>query len=89
MRELLFERFKNKIKDQEFMRTLNLMEDLDFATTNSFNIMYEYMNGDKLEDVSNQLAIVEDYNSGKGDPARVVARIERATKKRNQDKKHK
>ncbi|CAI2363209.1 unnamed protein product [Moneuplotes crassus] len=82
MRELLFERFKHKIQDQEFKKTLSLMESLDFATTNSLSIMYDYMKGDIDESIQNQLCIMEDYNSGKGDPSRVVARIERATKKK-------
>ncbi|CAI2362263.1 unnamed protein product [Moneuplotes crassus] len=80
MKILLFERFQNNIRRKEFCKTLSLMETLNFATTNSFKTMHDYMKEDHDQIIQNQLSIMEDYNTGKGDPSRIVARIERATK---------
>lgn len=68
----------------EFNDTLELMEKLDFAHTKSFSLVYDYMENDREENIKTELAVVNDYSTGKGDPSRVVAKIERATRKRRQ-----
>jgi len=82
LKDLKLESFKQSIKQRDFNNTLTVMEKLDFASTNSFSIMYDYMEKERQESIEGQLSIVKDYNSGKGDPSRAVARIERASKKR-------
>lgn len=57
------------------------MEKMDIAKTGSFKDIFEYLRLDRNQNVETEISVVRDYVSGKGDPSRVVARIERATRK--------
>jgi hypothetical protein len=82
IKELMLDHFRNSIKYNDFHNTLSMMEKLDYATTNSFSVMYDYMDEDRKDHIEGELAVVKDYQTGKGDPSRVVARIERAARKK-------
>ena len=79
---LLINQFKNTMAKKWFEDTLDIMERMDFAKTDTFNSIYQFFARDRDESILNEISVVRDYASGKLDPSSIVAKIERTTRKR-------
>lgn len=75
------EQFKTQVAANDFDKTLLMARSLDLTTTDAYNLVYDYMTNTFDDDTQTQLKVVREYNIGKADPTRIVAKLERQAKK--------
>ena len=62
------------------------MSNLDYATDKNLMLIYKNVLGSLQNETETTIQISKDYHSGKIDPARYVARMERSTVRNTQAK---
>eukprot|EP00347_Sterkiella_histriomuscorum_P021422 403334032 len=86
--KIVFDMLVQSIRDDEFLRTLDKLKEIDFAESVVLQTLFEYKLKDEhdQQDLANEVA--KEYHSGKLDPL-LALRIERKNKtKQNQLKKN-
>ena len=81
------DRFENEIKFRDFIKTLNIFEEIEYASDDLVKALYEYVKSAKESVVNDAIDVINSYHVGKIDPTSIVARLERETRKRSKGRK--
>ena len=76
------DRFDNEIKFREFLKTLHIFEELEYASDDLLKALYDYVKSSKESVTNDAIDVINSYHVGKIDPTSIVARLERETRKR-------
>jgi hypothetical protein len=79
MEKIIYDMLVQNIKDDEFMKTVEKLKEIDFAESVILQTLFEYKTKDEHDQLDLANEVSKEYHSGKLDPL-LAMRIERKKK---------
>ena len=76
IRQFEFKRTIDNLKHKDFLSTIDMLQELEFADTSVLSLLYNYKVDSEVQDIRNCMDVIQEYRKGVNDPCRQVARLE-------------